>query len=360
MPEEVRLWKIEAGDNLREISRSRLDLEARLEAWLERDVSTLDPGLLVIGRQVETDFGGLIDILCIDQSGDVVVVELKRDKTPREITAQTLDYGSWVKDLSNERITAIAEDYLGRGKFEEAFTRRFSTELPEILNENHRLLIVASEIDASSERIIKYLSYTYGVNINAATFQYFKATDGSELLARVFLLEPAQVELQSRAKGSSKRRPNLNYHELETIAEEKGVGGLYRRAVAGFERYLQKHTTRTSIGFAGSFNGSRKNVISLIPQESSDTDGLRFQLYLLRLRTLFNLSEEVSLSILPPRRKPWIYYETAGPDYEGFQGFFANDDEIDRFLKGLANSPKVATPNKRIKTDAESSRGSSS
>jgi hypothetical protein len=32
-------------------------------------------------------------------------------------------------------------------------------------------------------------------------------------------LEPGQVELQSRAKGASKRRPNLNYHELEAIAE---------------------------------------------------------------------------------------------------------------------------------------------
>lgn len=359
MPEEVRLWKIEAGDNLEEIPRSRLDLETRLEAWLERDVSKLDPGLLVIGRQVQTDFGGVIDLLCLNRAGDVVVVELKRDKTPREITAQTLDYGSWVKDLPNERITAMAEDYLGRGKFEEAFTRRFGAELPETLNENHRLLIVASEIDASSERIIKYLSDTYGVNINAATFQYFKAPDGSELLARVFLLEPAQVELQSRAKGNSKRRPNLTYGDLETIAEEKGVGGLYRRAVAGLECSLQKHTTRSAIGFAGSFNGSRKNVVSLIPQESSGTDGLRFQLYLLRLRTLFNLSEAAALSILPPRREPWIYYESAGPDYEGFQGFFANGAEIDLFVNGLANSPKVEPPNKPIETDAERRRGSS-
>ena len=36
--------------------------------------------------------------------------------------------------------------------------------------------------------------------------------------------------------------------------------------------------------------------------------------------------------VLPSRREPWIYYESAGPDYEGFQGFFANIAEIDRFL----------------------------
>ena len=338
MSEEVRIWRIQGGDNLREIARSPLDLEARLEVWLEREISVLSPGLLVIGRQVETDFGGFIDLLCLDREGDVVVVELKRDKTPREMTAQILDYGSWVKGLSNERITAIGEAYLGQGKLEEAFKRRFGADLPETLNENHRLLIVASQIDASSERIIKYLSDTYGVNINAATFQYFKEQNGSDFLARVFLIEPAQVELQSRTKGASKRRPNLTYEELDAIAEEKGVKELYRHAVANLERYFQKHTTRSSIGFTGVFDGSSKTVVSLIPQESNMSDGLRFQLYSLRLRTLLNLSEDAALAMLPPRRDPWIYYETAGPDYEGFQGFFANRAEIDRFIDGIARS----------------------
>lgn len=210
--------------------------------------------------------------------------------------------------------------------------------LPETLNENHGLLILGSEVDASSERIIKYLSDTYGVNINAATFQYFKDQDGSELLARVFLLEPSQVELQTH-QGSSKRRPNLTYDELDAIAQEKGVVELYRYAVAGLEPYLQKHTTRSSIGFTSVFNGSRKTVVSLIPQDSNATDGLRFQVYVLRLRTLLNLSEE-ALEILPSHREPWIYYESAGPDYEGFQGFFADQTEVDRFVSGVAKLQK--------------------
>ena len=60
-------------------------------------------------RRLQYDRSPLL--LCLDEVGDVVVVELKRDKTPREITAQALDYGSWVKDLSHERIATIAGDY---------------------------------------------------------------------------------------------------------------------------------------------------------------------------------------------------------------------------------------------------------
>jgi RecB family endonuclease NucS len=56
-----------------------------------------DSGLLAIGRQVRTVFGGRIDLLCINGDGDLVIVEPKCDKTPREITAQALDYASWVQ-----------------------------------------------------------------------------------------------------------------------------------------------------------------------------------------------------------------------------------------------------------------------
>jgi hypothetical protein len=207
--------------------------------------------------------------LRIDAVGDLVVVELKRDKTPREVTAQALDYAAWVVNLSNERVTSIANDYFDGG-FESAFRTRFGADLPETLNENHRMLVVGSQIDAGSERIIKYRSGTHGVNINAATFQYFQPSDGPELLARVFPIEPSEVELSTRTKGSSKRRPNLTEEELRMLAIEASMGDVYDHAVAAFEPLLKKRTTRSSIGFAGSFNGSRKNVISLIPLPRSE------------------------------------------------------------------------------------------
>ncbi|GAG38985.1 unnamed protein product, partial [marine sediment metagenome] len=227
MPQEVRVWKILDRKKLKEINKGKLDLEERIEDWLEQDISIISDDLLVVGRQIETDFGGIIDLLCLERNGDLVILELKRQKTPREITAQVLDYASWVKDLSNEKITDIANNYLGdRGPLKEAFGNQFGGELPEILNEHHKMLIVASDIDSSTERIIKYLSDTYGVSINATTFEYFRDEDGSEFLSKVFLIEPSQVEYKSKTRGASKRRPYLTYEQLEEIADKNGVGEL--------------------------------------------------------------------------------------------------------------------------------------
>ena len=340
MAGEVHLWRVGDDEQLIEISRTPLDLESRLQEWLGRDISILDPPLLVIGREVETDFGGFIDILCIDADGDLVIVELKRDRTPREVTAQALDYASWVTGLSNDRVTAIANDYLA-GAFENAFRTKFGVELPETLNGDHRILVVGSEIDASSERIMRYLSDTHGVNINAATFHYFQLQDGSELLARVFALEPSQVELKARTKSSSKRRPNLSYEELKALAVQSGVGELYGYAVAALEPVLQKQTTRSSIAFASSFGGSRKTVISLLPGDSDAGEGLRYQLYKNRFAELVKLPSADVESVIPQRHEHWTYTANAGPDWEGFQGFIKTGEEIDRLAGALS---RVARP----------------
>src|SRR4030042_2003832 len=133
MPEDIRIWEIVGKDNLKELKKAELDLEKKIENWLEKDNSLIGNDLLVICRQVQTDFGGKIDLLCLDSRGDIVIVELKRDKTPREITAQVLDYASWVKDLSNEKITDMANEYLKNGPLEDAFKKQFGDELPEVL-----------------------------------------------------------------------------------------------------------------------------------------------------------------------------------------------------------------------------------
>ncbi len=91
MPEEVRLWKVTSSDDLQDCPRSTLNLESRIETWIAKDISILAPDLLVIGEQVQTGYGGVIDLLCMDSKGDLVIVELKRAKTPREVTAQVLD-----------------------------------------------------------------------------------------------------------------------------------------------------------------------------------------------------------------------------------------------------------------------------
>ncbi|MGN7164119.1 MULTISPECIES: endonuclease NucS domain-containing protein [Micrococcus] len=64
--------------------------EAQLQAFLAEDPTILGEPLLVIGREVPTPYGTRIDILAMDVEGNLHVLELKRDRTPREVVAQIL------------------------------------------------------------------------------------------------------------------------------------------------------------------------------------------------------------------------------------------------------------------------------
>ena len=69
----IRLWKIEKG-NLAEIKKSKLDFEERLEEWIATDISIIYLNWLVIGRQVTTSYGGVIDILCMKENSNLVIL----------------------------------------------------------------------------------------------------------------------------------------------------------------------------------------------------------------------------------------------------------------------------------------------
>lgn len=358
MPEDVRLWVVRERDSLVEASRTRLDLEARIEEWIKLDASVLLPDLLVIGNQVETDYGGYIDLLCIDRNGNLVVVELKRAKTPREVTAQVLDYASWVRDLSTDRIAAIANAYLGpSGPLETAFREKFVADLPDVINESHSLLIVASEIDASSERIINYLSDEHGMDINAVTFHYFRDGAGQEYLARTFLVAPDEVQQRAVNKGNS-RRTVPTWDQIQALADAHGVRDLYRMMVASLGRYANVVRRKSSVTVAGEMpDGSTKALLSLLPEESSAEQGLRYQLYTDRLAEYSGVRQNEIIQLLPDGHEPYAYYADAPSDLTGRAGFFRSEQDASRFLDAIT---ATATMKQQMQRKSELSLGQKS
>lgn len=199
MPLELGVWRID--ETLTPVSAQGMDREERLEDILDRDISIASPNWLVIGRQVPTVYGKYIDLLAMDRDGRLIVIELKKDRTPRDVVAQLLDYGSWVKDLEDDDIADIHETYLKKYKpgqadqsMDDAFRRRFNVrELPEMLNTAHELIVVTSALDDSTERIVTYLAEEYSVPVNTIFFRVFKDGD-REYITRAWLKDPTAMD----------------------------------------------------------------------------------------------------------------------------------------------------------------------
>jgi Endonuclease NucS len=200
MPFSMNLWQVQ-GQDLQEINHEALNDEQRLEDWVVKDPSILGIDVLLIGRQVTTASHGRIDLLAIDGEANLVVLELKRDKTPREIVAQALDYASWVNDLSYEQIETITKNFTAK-PLSQAFSDHYGFSIPQTVNGNHSMVILASELDDSSERIVQYLGDQYGVPINVLFFTFFK-TASSEFVGRAWLKDPEEVQERTQARNQA-------------------------------------------------------------------------------------------------------------------------------------------------------------
>jgi hypothetical protein len=199
------IWKI--GCKPQALSPVQLDSENLLEEQIFHDLSILNGDWLLLGRQVFTDYGKYIDLLAMDVSGDLIVIELKKHRTPRDVVAQTIDYASWVESLSSER---LAELYIEQAKLhqwsatslDEAFKQKFGKRLSEDeLNRSHQMVVVAAELDQSTERIINYLNKV-DVPINAVFFSAFR--DGENLyLSRSWMIDPKETEENAANRGET-------------------------------------------------------------------------------------------------------------------------------------------------------------
>lgn len=194
MPIHHAIWRV--GETPTLLNITRLSSEQQLEAMIVRDPRILSSEWMLIGRQERTADGGRIDLLAITPDGSLVLIELKRDRTPREIVAQALDYAAWVSELLTERILQIYQRFTGGSNLDVDFQKRFGVPLDEeTLNQSHQIILVASELDSSTERIVAYLN-ARDIAINVLFFQVFQnGTD--QLLSRAWFIDPTETQVNA-------------------------------------------------------------------------------------------------------------------------------------------------------------------
>ena len=196
------IWRIENASNeiySQRLPENQLDKEKLLEKIILKDISILNENWFLIGNQVQTEFNKFIDLLAIDGDGKLIIIELKKDKTPRDVIAQVLDYASWIETLSISKISDIYLQFTNEKEtLEEGFYKKFGVEISSQdiqINSAHQMVVVATELDESTERIVNYLNKNLIDNsiINVMFFSVFN-DNNTQYLSRSWLIEPEQLQ----------------------------------------------------------------------------------------------------------------------------------------------------------------------
>ncbi|WP_411824623.1 endonuclease NucS domain-containing protein [Leptospira sp. 'Mane'] len=249
MPVNQRIWTLE--DGYKELNTIRLNFEYDLENLIETRPEVIDDNLMLIGRQVITSNQGRIDLLGINLEGSLIIIELKRDKTPRDVIAQTLDYASWIVDLSSDDISKLYQKYKGNdpnASLSKDYKTKFNKELEEeAINSSHQLIIVASEMDSSTERITNYLN-RYSIPVNILFFSIFEF-EGKRLLSRTWFIDP-QETIENTTPPSEKAPWNEEFYCSFGHDDNRSWNDAvkYGFVSAGFGQWYTKTLKMLSIG----------------------------------------------------------------------------------------------------------------
>lgn len=230
MMQRIQLWTIgdhgrapDAGVTVAE-ELTNTETETLLEDLLVVSPSVLMPGLTLVGRQLQTD-GGALDLLGVDQDGQLVIFELKRGTLTREAIAQVLDYASDLASWEPANLARQIEEASGSNGIEafEDFLdwlRSEHPDAPDLLESEPRMVLVGLGTDERAKRIVSFLTDA-GIDIQLLTFHAF-SVDGKLMLARTS--ETATVKDKEADGGASTKAGNQRI--LAQLAEEQGASAL--------------------------------------------------------------------------------------------------------------------------------------
>ncbi len=180
--------------------------EVDLEILLENNPEYFfnDGKILVIGRQVTTNFNTFIDLLGVDKNGNTVTIELKRGKTPRETVAQILEYASFIENLDYDQLNEIFQNYSGEYvNLDEYHLQYFQNENQNVsFNKTTKLVIVAQDISPEIKQTALYLRKN-GIEIYCVEFKYFVNKSNEKMISNDFVVGDEEFIKQKVKSASS-------------------------------------------------------------------------------------------------------------------------------------------------------------
>ena len=226
MPTEIRVWQLGDGKLIRlesTMAEGGRTETKDLQQWIKYCPEILGEDIRIIGENVPTKSGPL-DLLGLDNLGNAVIIELKRDLVPREAIAQAMDYASDVASWGLDKLDEVCRDYTDQ---------TLDTYLNEFLqdqkfediswNTSQRILLVGTIVEEPLQRMIAWLSDNYEVGVNVVLLKYIRTKSQDELIARTMII-PEQLE-RDRSLRQQRRIPmsdepgNYEQEELSTRLE---------------------------------------------------------------------------------------------------------------------------------------------
>jgi Predicted nuclease of the RecB family len=194
-------------NQLEVVNFSELQVKERfdIEVWVKNNPSILKENLLIISEQVLLPSGRQPDLIALDKSGNLVIIELKRDDSGRDVYWQAITYAAQFSEYAFSDVIDMYESFLKKSGIKESNAKErieeFVEEDLENINQKQRIFIVSKEFHQDVLKASLWLS-DYDVDIKVVKSTPYKFTDDMIFLDSEVIMPTPGVEdyIDKRAK----------------------------------------------------------------------------------------------------------------------------------------------------------------
>ncbi|KZN30069.1 hypothetical protein N480_03750 [Pseudoalteromonas luteoviolacea S2607] len=207
------MYKVNIEDKklipLKPVNFASLGIKERfdIQEWIDKTPQILGEDLLIIGKEVTLPSGKRLDLLCLDKSASLVVIELKRDDSGSAVEWQAIKYASSVSNFLPDEIYRVFAEYKA-AELKEAkkSIEEFIDADIETLNSKQRIILVSKEFNSEVISAVLWLR-EFGLDIQCTRLAPYLDVD-DELFIKPETIVPLPEARDYITKKEVKQRFN--------------------------------------------------------------------------------------------------------------------------------------------------------
>lgn len=245
-----------------------------IEKWIETNPDILGEDLLILTNEYDRfdKTNERLDLLAIDRDGNIVVVELKRDDSGKNVDLQAIKYAAYCSTLTLDKVCQIHLDYLARTVRDinlESVRKKIlnfvSVSEFEDINDKPRIILVSKDYRQEVTASVLWLR-KFNLDIKCVKLTPYEITDNKIVIeantiiplpeAKDYIIQTEQKESQLGTISVSKREYVDFYNDISTRLN-KYIDRVLSAANA--KNYYQISTGMSGVHFEWAFHGRPRN-----------------------------------------------------------------------------------------------------
>lgn len=258
-----------------------------IEDWVIKNPEILGEELYILSNEYDkfNKTSERLDVLALDKQGNLVIIELKRDDSGKDVELQAIKYAAYCSTITVEEILNLNREYLKKENthlpLEDVKKRieNFIEASLDTISDRPRIIIVSREYRTEVTATVLWLR-KFGIDITCVKFTVYNLSDTEIGISSSILIPLPEAEeyiIRAEKKENNENEITnqdrikiefLNKLKLSTIEKLNIEESLIK--VNTNQKYLQIKTEQSSTHFEYCFRGRNSLEIGLHFEKNND------------------------------------------------------------------------------------------